>query len=198
MARRGRDGRGQEEERELVRAILAGDDASFVELYTSFKPRVFAFVSRRVHDDLDVEDICQEVFLQIYLALPSYQQRASLATWIFGVAHRVTCKHFRSTSVPAIRLEEDGLAHDLVMVPDAERWLDAARAIDDCTRTLSSARTAEHVEIFQRFYGGQSVRTIADATGRPTNSVKQILRRSRILLLRDLPSVRSALRAAGA
>jgi DNA-directed RNA polymerase specialized sigma24 family protein len=54
------------------------------------------------------------------------------------------------------------------------------------------------VEIFQRFYGGQSVRTIADATGRPTNSVKQILRRSRILLLRDLPSVRSALRAAGA
>jgi RNA polymerase sigma-70 factor (ECF subfamily) len=197
MARREGTGRGQEEERRMVRAILAGDDASFVELYRRFRPRVFAFVSRRVQDDFEAEDICQEVFLQIHLALPSYEGRASLATWIFGVAHRVTCKYFRSTSVPAIPLEEHALAHDPVMVPHAERRLDAARAVDDCNRTLSNARTPEHLEIFQRFYGGQSVRTIAEAIGRPSNSVKQILRRSRILLLRDLPSVRDALRAAG-
>jgi RNA polymerase sigma-70 factor (ECF subfamily) len=181
-----------------VRAILAGDGTSFVELYTRFQPRVFAFVLRRVDNPSDAEDICQEVFLQIHLSLPSYEGRASLATWIFGIAHNVTCKHFRSTSVPAIQFKERGEARNLVMMPHAERWLDAARAVNDCNRTLSSARRPEHLEIFQRFYGGQSLRTIADATGKRTDAVKQSLRRSRNLLLRDLPAVRSALSAPGA
>jgi len=181
-----------------VRAILAGDGTSFVELYTRFQPRVFAFVLRRVDNPSDAEDICQEVFLQIHLSLPSYEGRARLATWIFGIAHNVTCKHFRSTSVPAIQLRERGVARNLVMMPHAERWLDAARAVNDCNSTLSSARTPEHLEIFQRFYGGQSLRTIADATGKRTDAVKQSLRRSRNLLLRDLPAIRSALSAASA
>jgi DNA-directed RNA polymerase specialized sigma24 family protein len=151
-----------------VRAILAGDDASFVELHTRFQPRVFVFVLRRVGNPSDAEEICQEVFLKIHLSLPSYEGRASLATWIFGIAHNVTCRHFRSTSVPAIQLKERGVAHNLLMMPHAERWLDAARAVNDCNRTLSSARTPEHLEIFQRFYGAGIQRMLGHADAKTT------------------------------
>jgi RNA polymerase sigma-70 factor (ECF subfamily) len=199
MAGRQRTGLGREEEQQLVGAILAGDDTSFAELYASFQPRVFAFALQRVGNPSDAEDISQEVFLQIHLSLPSFQGRASLSTWIFGIAHNLTCRHFRSASASVIRLREPAVAHDLVVMPHAERRLDAVRAVHDCDRILSRARPPDHREIFHRFYGGgQSLRTIADATGKPTDCVKHSLQRTRDLLLRELPSIRSALGAASA
>ena len=86
------------EERALVNRIVAGDRESFEELYWLYHQRVFGFALRRVSNPADAEDICQEVFLQIHRSIASYQGRASLSTWIFGIAHNVTCRHYRKSS----------------------------------------------------------------------------------------------------
>jgi DNA-directed RNA polymerase specialized sigma24 family protein len=85
------------------------------------------------------------------------------------------------------------------VTPAPERQMDAARAVDKCTETLQRSRTPEHLEIFRLFYGfGRPLRSIARSTGKPTDSVKDSLRRSRNLLMRDIPDIRSALMASGA
>ncbi len=187
------------DDRQLVNAILAGEAERFDELHERYRRRVFAFALRRVSDVSDADDITQEVFLQVYRSLPSYQGRASLATWIFGIAHNVTCRHYRGKGCATVPLETGEARSKLTVTPIAERRLDAARAVNKCTQTLARARTPEHLEIFRLFYGGgRPLRSIARATGRPTDSVKDSLRRSRNLLLRDVPDVRSALFASGA
>ena len=58
-------------------------------------------------------------------------------------------------------------------------------------------RTPEHLEIFRLFYGlGRPLRSIARVPrARPVDSVKDSLRRSRNLLLRDVPDIRATLAA---
>ena len=183
----------------LVAAIVRGQKERFDELYRRFHGRVYGFALRRVGSPADAEDICQEVFLQVHRSIASYQGRASLATWIFGIAHNVTCRHFRNRGVPTTSLESCEAAMKIAVIPFVERKIDAARAIEKCTDTLRKARTPEHLEIFRLFYGlSRPLRSIARATNKPTDSVKDSLRRSRNLLLRDIPDVRSALVATGA
>lgn len=179
---------------QLVAAILAGEAGRFDEFHARYRRRVFAFALRRVGNTPDADDITQEVFLQVHRSLPSYRGRASLATWIFGIAHNVTCRHYRSRGCPTVPLETSEAESKMTIAPFAERRLDAVRTVSRCTQTLARARTPEHLEIFRLFYGlGRPLRSIARTTNRPTDSVKDSLRRSRNLLLRDVPDVRSAL-----
>jgi RNA polymerase sigma-70 factor (ECF subfamily) len=196
---RAADGEGRTTDKELVDALMAGESGRFDELYDRYQGRVFGFALRRVGNRVDAEDITQEVFLQIHRSIGSYQGRASLSTWIFGIAHNVTCRHFRSRGGDTVSLECARGSEVVTQRPHAERRLDAARAVEKCTSTLARNRTSEHLEIFRQFYGqGRPLRAIAGATGRPTDSVKDSLRRSRNLLLRDVPDIRAALVATGA
>ena len=180
------------DDRALVAAILGDRPELFDELFTRYHGRVFGFALRRVSRADEAEDIAQEVFLQIFRSLPSYQGRASLSTWIFGIAHNVTCRHFRRRGAPVVSIERSDAPELGTTVPSEERRIDAARAVDRCTETLARSRAPEHLEIFRQFYGvGRSLRVIARSTGKPTDSVKDSLRRSRNLLRRDVPDVRS-------
>lgn len=191
-----RSGNERQNEQALVAAIRSGERERFDELYTLYHSRVLGFAMRRVNNRSDAEDITQEVFLQIHRSISSYEGRASLATWIFGIAHNVTCRYYRSRGADSVSIDTTEASETMSVASFPERRIDAARAVAKCTETLMRSRTPEHMEIFRLFYGaGRPLRAIALATGKPTDSVKDSLRRSRNLLLRDVPDVRSALSA---
>lgn len=187
----------QETGPELVERIVNGDAQAFAELHARYRTRVNAFALRRLSNPADAEDITQEVFLQIHRSLGSFQGRSNLSTWIFGIAHNVVCRHYRKQHGARVPLEGAEVAARLSYRPRTEGRIDAGRAIAHCDETLMRARPPEHQRIFELFYGnGKPMRVIAQMCGRPTESVKDSLRRSRDLLLRDVPELRQALQAA--
>ena len=187
----------EEAPRALVRRIVEGDDDAFVELHRRYRARVSAFALRRVGSPADAEDITQEVFLQVHRSLGNFEFRSSLSTWIFGIAHNVVCRHYRKQHGVRVPLEGAEVDARLSYQPRTEGRIDAFRAIEHCDATLARARPPEHKRIFELFYGnGRPMRVIAEMCGRPTESVKDSLRRSRELLLREVPELRPALQAA--
>jgi len=191
--------RGENEGRSrstLIARVADGDERAFGELYDGYYTRVRAYALRRVADPTDAEDIAQEVFLQVLRSVGGYEGRSRLSTWIFGIAHNVTCRYYRKQRGSRVPLEGPDVDARLSYRPPAEGQIDATRAIERCDAALSRGRTAEHRHIFELFYvGGRPMRTIASGLGRPTESVKDSLRRSRELLLRDVPELRQTLQA---
>lgn len=186
--------RAERTEADLTARIVAGDDHAFDWLYEHYYERVRAFALRRVSDAHDAEDITQEVFLQIHRSIGSFQGRSRLSTWIFGIAHNVTCRFYRKQRGPRVPLDQIDVEVQLSYRPSAERRLDAARALERCDRTLHRTRDDEHQRIFELFYGGgHPLRAIASTLGCPTDKVKHSLRRSRDAMLRDVPDLRSTL-----
>jgi RNA polymerase sigma-70 factor (ECF subfamily) len=45
--------------------------------------------------EMDVEDVCQEVFLIVYQRLGSFEARSSVRTWLYGICLRVASDHRR-------------------------------------------------------------------------------------------------------
>ena len=70
---------------QLVEAALAGDDDAFAELARRHKSRVFGVAARFARDAAELEDICQDVFIQAYFKLRQYRRDSPFEHWVLRI-----------------------------------------------------------------------------------------------------------------
>lgn len=66
------------------------------ELYDAHVAMVWRTVKALGVPDLAVDDAVQDVFLVVHRRATEFQARASVKTWLFGIAYRVAANHRRS------------------------------------------------------------------------------------------------------
>lgn len=69
--------------RGLVDRCVAGKSQAWRELHQRYHPVAALFVRRLGVAASDVDDVCQEVFLQVFRYLASFEHRSDLKTWIY-------------------------------------------------------------------------------------------------------------------
>jgi RNA polymerase sigma-70 factor, ECF subfamily len=70
----------------LANACLQGDEQAFEGLYKRYRPALFKFIFNILRDyDLSC-DILQQVFLQLYISLPTLKTNKPFKSWLFQVA----------------------------------------------------------------------------------------------------------------
>jgi RNA polymerase sigma-70 factor (ECF subfamily) len=83
-------------ENELILGLKERDEHAFRELVASYQDRVFNTVLGFLHHATDAEDIAQEVFIQVYRSIHSFEQKSALATWVYRIAVTKSLDHLRS------------------------------------------------------------------------------------------------------
>ncbi|MFC1660367.1 RNA polymerase sigma factor [Gemmatimonadota bacterium] len=78
----------QRSDRELADLVIReGDEGAFRALYRRHTPAVFRFTLRLVGGDVaEAEDVTQEMWLRAARGLEGFRWRASLKTWLMGIA----------------------------------------------------------------------------------------------------------------
>ena len=79
----------------LALAAGRGDGAAFRALYLRHRPCVLAYVTRLFGAGPDCEDVIQDVFLQLYRALPTFRGDARLSTFLRRITMNVAFDHLR-------------------------------------------------------------------------------------------------------
>ncbi|MFG0333961.1 MAG: RNA polymerase sigma factor [Maioricimonas sp. JB049] len=75
----------------LVERIRAGDPQAWQECIDRFEGRLIAFVFSRLRNRTTAEDVVQEAFLGFLTALPNYDDRTPLESFLFAItAHKLT------------------------------------------------------------------------------------------------------------
>ncbi len=69
----------------LVAATLAGDDGAFAELTSRHKSRVFGVAARFARDHSEIDDICQDVFVQAYFKLRQFRGDSPFEHWLLRI-----------------------------------------------------------------------------------------------------------------
>jgi RNA polymerase sigma-70 factor, ECF subfamily len=75
----------------VLRLARRGDERAFAVIVRQYQTPLYNYISRILGGDRALaEDVCQEVFLRVYQALPGFDNRCQFTTWLFQVAkHRV-------------------------------------------------------------------------------------------------------------
>ena len=102
---------------ELIKAVLAGDSASFEPLVLKYQPRVFATARKYARRESEVEDIVQEVFLKAFSKLASFRNESPFEHWLMRLTVR-TCYDFLRGHQ---RNREKTLAE---ITPEEAQWLE--------------------------------------------------------------------------
>ena len=101
---------------ELIARAVAGDELAMRALWAEHAPRVDAVVRRLVRDADEAADIAQEVWIQIFRALPGFRGDAQFSTWAHRIAVNRTLNALRRARRLAGVAEE--LEEDTVSVED--------------------------------------------------------------------------------
>ncbi len=81
-----------EQEQEIVQRILSGDVNQYALIVKEYQKIVGNLCYKLVGDKLDVDEVTQQVFVELYSALPRFRHDSKLSTYIYRITVNVTSK----------------------------------------------------------------------------------------------------------
>jgi RNA polymerase sigma-70 factor (ECF subfamily) len=105
----------QRDDPELVRAANEGDIGAFEQLVRSHTDAVYAHAYRFFGDAHAAQDATQEVWVNAYRALPEFEGRSAVSTWLFRITRNVCLDMLRAgrrVATPIDPVDLRGIAAD--------------------------------------------------------------------------------------
>jgi len=167
-------------DRQLIDAVLSGDDEAFRVLVERESRSVIGVCRRILGDAHEAEDVAQEAFLRAYQALPTYRGDGAFGAWVWRIAMRQAVARLKRR--PRDLHVDPGMAEGWLEAPESS--LDPANSALDRERQLevidaiSTLPTAQREVVTLRFYSGYSLQEVAASTGAPLGTVKSRLHRA--------------------
>lgn len=167
---------GRVDDRALVDAVRAGDRQAFGVLVERETASVYRACHRILGRRHDAEDVTQESFVAAYRGIGGYRGDGSLRGWLMKIATR---RAFRRLSQRRPDAELDALPEPILAdaTADPKRLVVAAEARAEIRDAVARLPDPYREVVALRFFGDLSLAEVAEATGRPINTVKTHLRR---------------------
>jgi RNA polymerase sigma-70 factor (ECF subfamily) len=155
-----------------IRRLLRGRryDQALEQLLNLYEKRVFRLAAMMLRDNGRAEEVTQDIFLKVWRALPAYDGRAAVGTWLYTIA--------RNTCLSAVRRESYRRMSTLTLAsePAAESTVAGDVELNRCLAALPDVQR----EVITLFYlQEKSVKDVADLLELPEGTVKSHLHRAR-------------------
>jgi RNA polymerase sigma-70 factor (ECF subfamily) len=163
---------------ELVRAGRREEAIALI--LPAYRRRVFGLAYSFLHNREAAEDVAQDVFINVWRALPGYDGRASLSTWIYSITRNASVSALRALRPLSSLSEPDVMAavESAVAAPVTDAAIDSAglkRLIDQLPLKQRQVITLFYME-------EQSHEEVAAMLAMPVGTVKTLLHRARARL----------------
>jgi RNA polymerase sigma-70 factor (ECF subfamily) len=177
-----------------LEGLKTGDRGAFAKLVEIYSPQVYRLALKILGDAQDAEDVLQETFIKALRALPSFEGRSTLSTWLYRIAVNEALMMVRRRkqdqySVDLEREDDEGQAEPVEIVdwcclPEGELLnAESRKFLDMAIDQLSPALRAVFI---LRDIQGLSVRETAESLGIAEPAVKTRLLRARLKLREEL------------
>jgi len=95
----------------LVEALKSGDRNEFARLVDAYSGPIYRMALKMLGDQQDAEDVLQNTFLNAFKHIRSFEERSSLATWLYRIAANEALMMIRKqrheTTLTDTSLEDD-------------------------------------------------------------------------------------------
>jgi RNA polymerase sigma-70 factor (ECF subfamily) len=162
---------------QLMARIQAQDDAALATLYRRHTPLLRTIISRVVHNEHDVDDLLQEVFLELWNRAAHYDEAKGKALgWLVTLARRRAIDRIRRRQAYAraeerLRLETENEPQQ-TRHHGVEDDVNAADRAEIFQRVLNTLPEAQREALQLAYFRGLSQREIAAKTGIPLGTIK--------------------------
>jgi len=175
-----------ERDADLLAALKAGDRHAVLEgLMQRYRQKVMHLAVSIVRDPVLAEDLSQTIFVKVWQALPKFDGRAALSTWLYTIA-RNTCLTAVARERRVVPLEDfaevaddDG---DPMLFGTAQAGVETAgqaAAEYDVARLLEQLPEPYRRVVVLFYMEDRSCEEVGELLSMPTGTVKALLHRGR-------------------
>jgi len=178
-----------------LEALKTGDREAFARLVDETSVHIYRVALQILGDDQDAEDVLQETYIKAFRALPDFEGRSSLTTWLYRIAVNEALMLVRKRKPQTISVEEntpfDAEAEsdemeivDFCCLPEGELLSsESRRFLEQAVQNLpANLRVAFVMRDMEEF----SIQETAEALNLSKNNVKTRLLRARLRLRQEL------------
>ena len=174
----------KENDVQLIRRILSGNDAAFSVLVQKHQKSIHALVWRKVGDFHIAEEITQDTFLQVYKNLAQLKNPNQFAGWIYVIANRICLKWLEKNKfmmqslddTPVEEIEKSSYTHH---VSDQRQTEITEHRRELVKRLLAQLPESERTVVSLYYLGEMTAKEIGKFLGVSVNTIKSRLRRGR-------------------
>lgn len=178
-----------------LEALKAGDRQAFARLVDETSGHIYRVALRILGDEQDAEDVLQETYIKAFRALPDFEGRSSLSTWLYRIAVNEALMLVRKRKPQTISVEEstsfdteaesEGMEIvDFCCLPEGELLSSEARRFLD--QAIQRLPANLRVVFVMRDLEGLSIQETAEALRLSENNIKTRLLRARLGLRQEL------------
>ena len=174
----------KENDAELIRKVLSGDEAAFNSLLRKHHKSVHALAWREVGDFHFAEEIAQDVFFEVYKRLPTLKDHNRFAGWLYVITkrccinwHRKNRSHTQSLEdTPAGKIDNWSYENYLSEQREAQT-AEHNRAI--VKALLNKLPESERTVVTLYYLSDMTTKEISNFLGVSVNTITSRLRRAR-------------------
>jgi len=169
-----------QDEESLVRRAQHRDQEAFAQLYEEHFDKIYRYVTFKIGNETEAEDMTQQVFLNALKSISSFKWKGiPFSAWLFRIAHNQVVDYLKSKKRTAVPLDESLVSNDNNPQLIVEQKLDIEQVLA-ATKQLTEA---QREVISLRFAGELPIAQVAKTMGKSQGAVKA-LQHSAIVALR--------------
>lgn len=91
----------------IARVVATKDQHAFAQLVLRYQSPLRLWARRLCNGDVHLaDDLAQETFIKVYVALPAFRAEAKFSTWLYRIAYNVAASRWRTKKIDACELDE--------------------------------------------------------------------------------------------
>ena len=175
-----------QDEQELVKRAQQYNEEAFSELYELYFDKIYRYISVKIGNRIEAEDMTQQVFIKALHSISSFKWRGSpFSAWLFRIAHNLVVDHFRKkTRQPVTALNDTVMATD----DNPEKLTELKLDIENLAIAVKKLTPTQQEVIALRFSGEFPIAQVAEIMGKSEGAVKA-LQHSAVVSLRKILNV---------
>jgi len=175
-----------QDEQNLVRRAQQHGEEAFAELYEKYFDKIYRYISLKIGNRFEAEDMTQQVFINALSSISSFRWRGlPFSSWLFRIAHNLVVDYFRKkTRQPVSSLNESITASG----DNPQKMAELKMNIEQLELASKDLTPAQQEVIALRFAGELPISQVARVMGRSEGAIKA-LQHSAIVALRKILNV---------
>jgi RNA polymerase sigma-70 factor (ECF subfamily) len=153
----------------VVEAARNGDAGALATICEKLYPRIYRYLSYKVVDVRDAEDLAGEVFVRMLEAIPG--QTGNLEAWLFRIAGNVLTDHYRRQ---AVRSDTVGLPEEIAGGEDPAAATERKLSGERLKRGMKVLTEEQKEVVILRLIMGYEHGEVAEMMGRSAGAIRAL------------------------
>ncbi len=182
-------------DKELIEHIKNKKESAFKELIDKYQAMVLNTCYSFLHDKSNAEDITQEVFIEVYLSINKFNQKAKLSTWIYRIAVNKSLNFIRDNKKRNIIKSIDyffteGKNKELQIADDTQSGLDKEREhkkrLDLLHQAIGNLKRKQKIAFTLNKLENQSYEQVAEIMDLSIPAVEGLIHRAKLNVQKEI------------